>query len=220
MVECLPEAGARASASTSIMVSFRVRVVCFIQTFTLTSRSLYLPVGCQLISSISFEMFGCQPFFFQKSGTWFSPCSGLSDSTFLISSSSAFFFSSEVCWSLSISLTLAVRRCSSSAWASFYLIFSGPLFLDKEIEDWKPALDLYLFLVFQTIRMETYQLIIFSLLVGQWATSLPQFASCLFFGLFGSLLLRFLFLDRVYQFVAVPLAPATGLSGLLPLSRK
>ena len=55
---------------------------CFIQTFTLTSRSLHLPVGSQLISSISFEMFGCQPFFFQKPGTWFSPSSGLSDSTF------------------------------------------------------------------------------------------------------------------------------------------
>ena len=84
----------------------------------------------------------------------FSPSSGFSDSTFLISSSSAFFFSSEVCCSLSISLTLAVRRSSSSAWTPFYLIFSGPCFLDKEIEDWKPALDLDLFLVFQTIRME------------------------------------------------------------------
>ena len=55
---------------------------CFIQTFTLTSRFLHLPVGGQLISSISFEMFGYQPFFFQKPGTWFSPSSGLSDSTF------------------------------------------------------------------------------------------------------------------------------------------
>ena len=39
---------------------------CFTQTFTLTSRSLHLPVGGQLISSISFEMFGCQPFFFTE----------------------------------------------------------------------------------------------------------------------------------------------------------
>ena len=162
-----------------------IRVVCFIQTFTLTSRSLHLPVGGQLFCSISFEMFGCQPFFFQKSGTWFSPSSGLSDSTFLISSSSAFVFSSDVCCSLSISLTLAVRRSSSSAWAPFYLICSGPFFHDKEIEDWKPALDLDLFLVLQTIRMETYQLIIFSLLLSQWTASLPLYASFLSFGSFG-----------------------------------
>ena len=67
-----------------------MRVVCFIQTFTLTSRSLHLPMGDQLISSMSFEMFGCQPFFFPQSGIWFSPFSDLSVSTFLIPSSSAF----------------------------------------------------------------------------------------------------------------------------------
>ena len=89
----------------------------------------------------------------------------------------------------------------------FNLIFSGPIFLDKEIEDWKPALDLDLFidldlfLVLQTIRMETFQLIIFSLLIGQWTTYLPQYASFLSF---GSLLFRVLLLGRVYHFVAVP----------------
>ena len=147
-------------------------------------------------------MFGCQPFFFQKSGTWFSPSSDLSDSTFLILSSKLFCFSSEVCCSLSISLTLAVRRSSLSAWAPFYLIFSGPFFLDKEMEDRETS-----------IRMETYQLIIFSLLIGQWTTSLPLYAYFLSFGSFGSLLRRVLLLGRVYQFVPVPLGLATSLSG-------
>ena len=90
----------------------------------------------------------------------------------------------------------------------FFTWFSqGPFFLDKEIEDCKPALDLDffldldLFLVLQTIRIETFQLIIFSLLIGQWTTSLPQYASFLSF---GSLLFRILLLGRVYHFVAVP----------------
>ena len=55
----------------------------------------------------------------------------------------------------------------------------------------------------------TYQLIIFS--IGQWTTSLPQFASFLSFGSFGSLVLRIWLLGRVYQFVAMPLGLATSL---------
>ena len=80
MVECLPQAEAQPQPLS--WCPSGDRSVLFNQTFTLTSRSLHLPVGGQLISSISFEMFGCQPFFFQNPGTWFSPSSGLSDSTF------------------------------------------------------------------------------------------------------------------------------------------
>ena len=86
----MPSTGKRLSLNLYHGVLQEIGEFCFIQTLTLTSRSLHLPVGGQLISSISFEMFGCQPFFFQQSGTWFLPSSGLSDSTFLISSSSAF----------------------------------------------------------------------------------------------------------------------------------
>ena len=68
--------------------------------------------------------------------------------------------------------------------------------------------------------MKSYRLIIFSLLVGQWNTSLPPYASFLSFGSFGSLLLRFLFLCRVYQFVAIPLGLATGLSGFSSLVKE
>ena len=51
----------------------------------LTSRSLHLPVGGQLISSISFEMFGCS-LSFSSNLELGSPSSGLSYSIFLISS--------------------------------------------------------------------------------------------------------------------------------------
>ena len=61
--------------------------------------------------------------------------------------------------------------------------------------------------------METYELIIFPLLIGQWTTSLPLYAFFLSFGSFGSLLLRVLLLDRVYDFVAMPLGLATSISG-------
>ena len=115
----------------------------------------------------------------------------------------SFFFSS-----LSFSLTLAVCRSSSSAWALFYLIFLGHFSLDKEIEEtsigFRSFLDLDPFLVLQTIRMETYQLIIFSLLFGHWTTSLPRYASFLSFGSFVSLLLRVLLWGWVYLFVAMP----------------
>ena len=62
-----------------VVVSFKL---------ALTSRSLHLLVGCQLISSISFEMFGCS-LYFSRILEFGSPSSVLSDSTFLISSSSA-----------------------------------------------------------------------------------------------------------------------------------
>ena len=68
--------------------------------------------------------------------------------------------------------------------------------------------------------MKSYQLIIFSLLVGQWNTFLPLYASFLSFGSFGSLLLRFLFLGRVYQFVAIPLGLTSGLSGFTSLVKE
>ena len=99
---------------------------CFIQTFTLTSRSLHLPVGGQLISSISFEMFGCQPFFFQKPGTWFSPSSGLSDSTFPDFIFFSFFASPQKYAALCHSASHLLFRSSSSAWALFYLPPGSP----------------------------------------------------------------------------------------------
>ena len=139
--------------------------MCFYQTFTLTFISLHLPVGSPAIYFISIEMFRCQPFFFPEIWILVSPSSGLSDSTFLISSSSALFFS-EGCCSLPISLTLTVQV------PGFPFTRVPQILLDKEIEDWKSALDLELFLVFQTIGIETCQLIILSLLVGQWATTL------------------------------------------------
>ena len=75
-------------------------------------------------------------------------------------------FFSEGCCSLPISLTLIVQV------PGFPFTRVPQILLDKEIEDWKSALDLELFLVFQTIGIETCQLIILSLLVGQWATTL------------------------------------------------
>ena len=68
--------------------------------------------------------------------------------------------------------------------------------------------------------METYQLIIFSLLIGQWTISLPLYASFLSFGSFGSLLLRVLLLGRVYQFVAMPLGLTSSLSGFTSLVKE
>ena len=122
---------------------------CFIQTFTLTSRSLHLPVGGQLISSISFEMFGCQPFFFQKPGTWFSPSSGLSDSTFLILLQ---LFSTEECCSLSFSLTLSVHMSSSSILSSCFPDFFQGIILDKDILE--TTIRFLSFPGFPTIRMQ------------------------------------------------------------------
>ena len=58
--------------------------------------------------------------------------------------------------------------------------------------------------------MEAYRLVIFSLLVGQWTTSFPQYASFLSF---GSLLFRVLLFGRVCHFVAMPLGLATSLLG-------
>ena len=87
MVECLLEAGLRVLTSISFMISFRsYECVCIIQIFTHTSRSLHLPVGGQLIPSISIEMLGAA-FLFPDIWNMVSPSSGLSDSTFLISSS-------------------------------------------------------------------------------------------------------------------------------------
>ena len=77
MVECLPQAEALPQPLS--WCPSGDRSVLFYSNFHSYFQILHLPVGGQLISSISFEMLGCQPFFFQKPGTWFSPSSGLSD---------------------------------------------------------------------------------------------------------------------------------------------
>ena len=100
------------------------------------------------------------------------PSSGVSDSTFLISSSS-----------------LLHRRML------FFVII-----LDKDILE--TTIRFISFPGFPDYQDATYQLIIFS--IGQWTTSLPLFASFLFFGLFGSLLPRVFLWGRVYHFVAMP----------------
>ena len=172
-------------------------MVCIIQTFTLTSRSLHLPVRGKLISSISFEILGFQ-YFFPEIWNLVSPFSGLSDSTLLISSSSAFSFSSEGCCSLSISFTIAVGRSSSSACAIFSLL-SQVLFLD--CQDGNLSFD-------HSLPSSWPVDHVFCLL----------FASFLSVGSFGSILLSCL--GRMYQFVAMPLGIATGPSGFTSLVKE
>ena len=99
-----------------------------------------------------------------------SDSSGLSDSTFLILQ----LFSTEECCSLSFSLTLSVHMSSSSILSSCFPDFSGH-FLDKDILE--TTVKFISFPGFPDYQDATYQLIIFS--VGQWTTSLPQFASFL-----------------------------------------
>ena len=142
MVECLPEV----EAQPQPLLWCPSGVLCFTQIFTLTSRSLHLPVGGQLISSISFEMFGCS-LSFSNNLELGSPSSGLSHSTFLISSSA-----------------LLYRRML------FFVII-----LDKDILE--IIIRFISFPGFPDYQDATYQLIIFS--IGQWTTSLPQFASLL-----------------------------------------
>ena len=81
--------------------------------------------------------------------------------------------------------------------------------LDKDILE--TTIRFIYFPGFPDYQDATYQLIIFS--IGQWTTSLPQFASFLSFGSFGSLLLIVLLLGKVYHFVEMPYGLATSLSG-------
>ena len=83
---------------------------------------------------------------------------------------------------------------------------------------WKPPLRFISFPGFPDYQDATYQLIIFS--IGQWTTSLPQFASFLSFGSFGSLLLIVLLLGKVYHFVAMPFGLAASLSGFTSLVKE
>ena len=136
----------------------------------LTSRSLHLSVGGQLISSISFEMFGCSLSF--SSNLEFVHLTVVSLIPFFLISSTA----------------LLHRRML------FFVII-----LDKGILE--TTIRFISFHGFPDYQDATYQLIIFS--IGQWTTSLPQFASFISFGSFGSLLLRVLLLGRVYHFVAM-----------------
>ena len=87
--------------------------------------------------------------------------------------------------------------------AVFPVFFSKTISLAKKLEGWKPALDLFLFPGFPNLKeVETDQLIIFALQVGQWTTSLvPNLPPFFSFGL----LVLFLPLGRMYQFVAMPL---------------
>ena len=124
-------------------------------------------------------MFGCS-LYFSRILKFGSPSSGLSDSTFLIPSSSAFLL-------LRRMLFFVIQSHTCSSHEQFkYLSSCFPDFLRslslRGIEDWKPALGLDLFLIFQTIRMQTYQLIISFLLIGQWTTSLSLYGSFLSFG--------------------------------------
>ena len=116
-------------------------MLCFTQIFTLTSRSLHLPVGGQLISSISFEMFGCS-LSFSSNLELGSPSSGLSDSTFLISSSA-----------------LLYRRML------FFVII-----LDKDILE--IIITFMSFPGFPDFQDATYQLIIFSLGQDHFSSSI------------------------------------------------
>ena len=132
-------------------------------------------------------MFGCS-LSFSSILELGSSTSGLSDSTFLISSSA-----------------LLYRR------RLFFVII-----LDKDILE--IIIRFISFPGFPDYQDAIYQLIIFS--IGQWTTSLPQFASFLSFGSFGSLLLIVLLLGKVYHFVAMPYGLGTSLSGFTSLVKE
>ena len=134
MVECLPEV--EAQPQPLLWCPSGDKSVVFIQIFTLTSRSLHLLVEGQLISSISFEMFRCS-LSFSSNLELGSPSSGLSDSTFLIPSSAL----------LRRMLFFVIHSYTDCSHEQFKC-----LSLTKKF--WKSPLDLFLFLVFQTIRMQ------------------------------------------------------------------
>ena len=157
-------------------------------------------------------MFGCC-LSFSSNLELGSPSSGLSDSAFLISSSALlhrrmlfFVFQSHTV-------------CSHKQFKYLELLFSRffqGIILDKDILE--TTIRFISFPGFPDYQDATYQLIIFS--VGQWTTSLPQFASFLSFGSFGSLLLIVLLLGKVYHLVAMPYGLATSLSGFTSLVKE
>ena len=138
-------------------------------------------------------MFGCS-LSFSSNLELGSSSSGLSDSTFLISSLA--LLHRRMLFFLIQSHTVCSHEQFSILSSCFPDFFQG-LILDKDILE--TTIRFISFPGFPDYQDATYQLIIFS--IGQWTTSLPQFASFLSF---GSLLLRVLLLGRVYHFVAMP----------------